>query len=45
MKVWQVNLDTTEHPGKYNTPALVYYIKEDTGQIIRFVNVVDHVVE
>ncbi|MBM7607272.1 hypothetical protein JOD29_000509 [Lysinibacillus composti] len=43
VKIWQVNLDTTDHPD--NIPAFVYYIKEDTGEIIGFINVVDNVVE
>lgn len=31
---WGVYLDTADNPKELNTPALIYYISKDTGEVI-----------
>ena len=41
IKIWKVSLDTDEHPDTLNSPALVYFISRDTGEVIALSNAVE----
>lgn len=34
IETWAVNIDTADNPNKPYTPALLYYISKDTGEVI-----------
>lgn len=34
VETWSVYLDTADNPEELNTPALIYYISKDTGEVI-----------
>ncbi len=45
VNTWKVQLDIKNHPDEYNSPALIYFISVNNGEIIATINIVDNVEE
>ncbi|RTQ87956.1 hypothetical protein [Lysinibacillus telephonicus] len=41
VRAWKVFLDTEEHPDIMNSPALIYFISVDSGEVITTINALE----